>query len=302
MPSVYEVITARIIEQLESGTAPWQKPWKVSGTNGIPRNLVTRRPYRGINIWMLLSSRFSSSYWLTFRQANELKGHVRRGEKGLPVVYWKFGTREVQDGDEKVEKPSVLCRFYTVFNIEQCDGIPAPEELSEPTPAVRPIDACERVVNGWSQEPAIRHGGDCASYHRITDCVRMPNTTTFDSMEEYYSTLFHELTHATGHPTRLNRSTLMDSESFADENYSREELVAEMGAAFLAGCCGVENRTINNSAAYLANWLDALKNDSRLVVIAASQAQKAADLILGIIPSDGGIHSGSSVISRRPVN
>ena len=282
MPSVFEVITARIIEQLEAGTAPWQKPWKTSGTNGLPRNLITGHPYRGINVWVLLSSGYSSPYWLTFRQALERDGHIRKGEKGFPVVYWKFNTREVQDGDETVEKQSVLCRFYTVFNIEQCEGIAAPERLTEPTPDVTPIDACERVVNDWLQKPAIHHGGDRASYHRITDCVRMPNPTVFDGMEEYYSTLFHELTHATGHPARLNRSTLMDFERFGDQNYSREELVAEMGAAFLCGITGIENKTINNSAAYLANWLDALKNDSRLVLVAASQAQKAADLILGV--------------------
>jgi antirestriction protein ArdC len=114
----------------------------------------------------------------------------------------------------------------------------------------------------------------------------MPERDRFSSAEEYYSTLFHELTHSTGHPTRLNRSSLTDFERFGDQNYSREELVAEMGAAFLAGSCGIENRTINNSAAYLANWLGALKNDSRMVLVAASQAQKAADLILGVNPSD----------------
>lgn len=285
MPNVYEVITARIIDQLESGTAPWQKPWKLRGTNGIPRNLVTGRPYRGINIWMLLSSGFSSPYWLTFRQALEHEGHVRKGEKGFPVVYWKFGTREVQDGDETVEKQTVLCRFYTVLNLDQCEGIAAPEELSEATPDVTPIDNCERVVNEWSLKPEIHYGGDRASYHKITDCVRIPCTTSFDSMEEYYSTLFHELIHSTGHPARLNRSTLMDSELFGDENYSREELVAEMGAAFLCGITGIANNTINNSAAYLANWLDALRNDSRMVLVAASQSQKAADLILGINPN-----------------
>jgi antirestriction protein ArdC len=132
----------------------------------------------------------------------------------------------------------------------------------------------------------IKHGGDSASYSKVLDSVQMPERTCFDSMEEYYSTLFHELAHSTGHPARLNRSTLTDFERFGDHNYSREELVAEMGAAFLAGTCGIENRTINNSTAYLANWLDALKNDSRLVLVAASQAQKAADLILGVTPGD----------------
>ena len=132
----------------------------------------------------------------------------------------------------------------------------------------------------------IKHGGDCASYSKILDYVQMPERTCFDRGEEYYSTLFHELTHSTGPPARLNRSSLTDFERFGDHNYSREELVAEMGAAFLAETCGIENRTINNSTSYLANWLDALKNDSRLVLVAASQAQKAGDLILGVTPGD----------------
>jgi len=289
MPSVYEVITSRIIKQLESGTAPWHKPWRSSGKRGLPRNLITNREYRGINVWILLSSGYSSTCWLTFRQARELGGHVRQGEVGFPVVYWKFGKREVQDGDEIIEKPSVLCRYYTVFNIEQCEGLRIqPAEPAENQPQAEPIKACEQVVDAWLGKPMIRNGGDYASYNKVLDCVQMPERTCFDSVEEYYSTLFHELAHSTGHPTRLNRSSLMDFERFGDQDYSREELVAEMGAAFLAGYCGIENRTINNSAAYLANWLEALKNDSRLVLVAASQAQKAADLILGVTPSDAG--------------
>jgi len=287
MSNVYEVITARIIKQLESGTAPWQKPWKASGKSGLPRNLITNREYRGINVWILLSSGYASPCWLTYRQARELGGHVRQGEVGLPVVYWKFGTREVQDGDETIEKKSVLCRYYTVFNLEQCEGLKIrPAESAENQPQVQPIEACEQVVDEWLSKPMIGHGGDHASYSKALDCVQMPERKCFDRVEEYYSTLFHELTHSTGHPTRLNRSTLTDFERFGDQNYSREELVAEMGAAFLAGYWGIDNRTINNSAAYLANWLDALKNDSRLVLVAASQAQKAADLILGVPRSD----------------
>jgi len=283
MPSVYEVITQRIIHQLESGTAPWHKPWKARGRNALPRNLVSNHEYRGINVWILLNSGYTSPYWLTFRQSRELGGHVRQGETGLPVVYWKFGTRGVQDGDEIIEKKSVLCRYYTVFNVDQCEGIRVqPAQPVEDQPDTQPIEACEQVVAGWLGKPTIRLGGDCASYHKVLDWVHMPDKTCFDSGEEYYSTLFHELTHSTGHPTRLNRSTLMDFERFGDHNYSREELVAEMGAAFLAGYCGIENRTINNSAAYLASWLEALKNDHRMVLIAASQAQKAADLIRGV--------------------
>jgi antirestriction protein ArdC len=287
MPTVYEVITSRIITQLESGVAPWHKPWKASGTNGLPQNLVTGRPYRGINVWILLSSGFASPHWLTYRQAGQLGGHVRRGEVGFPVVYWKFGKCEVQDGDEIVEKPSVLCRYYTVFNVEQCEGLRIqPAEPTADQPPAEPIEVCEQLVAAWLEKPTIRHGGDCASYNKVLDCVHMPERTCFDSVEEYYSTLFHELAHSTGHPTRLNRPTLTEFERFGDHNYSREELVAELGAAFLAGYCGIQNRTINNSAAYLASWLDALKNDSRMVLVAASQAQKAADLILGVIPND----------------
>ncbi len=287
MPSVYEVITQRIIHQLESGTAPWHKPWKGRGRAALPRNLITGREYRGINTWILLSAGYSSPHWLTFRQAKGLGGHVRQGETGSPVVYWKFGIREEQDGDDIIEKRSVLCCYYTVFNVEQCEdlGLEPAQPLND-SAQIGPIEVCEQVVSGWQARPVIHHHGDMACYNKVTDTVQMPNRECFDGSEEYYSTLFHELVHSTGHPARLNRSTLTDFERFGDEIYSREELVAEMGAAFLAGFCGVENRTINNSAAYLASWLKALKDDSRMVLIAASQAQKAADLILGVPRTD----------------
>jgi len=206
------------------------------------------------------------------------------GEKGLPVVYWKFGTREVEDGDEVIQKSSVMCRQYTVFNISQCVELRLQPPQVKETP-VEPIEACERIVSDWQQKPIISHGGDCASYSKSLDVVRMPERACFDSVEEYYSTLFHELTHSTGHPKRLNRSTLTDFERWGDATYSKEELVAELGAAFLAGYCGIENTTLVNSASYLSNWLEALKNDSRMIVIAGSQAQKATDLILGVPPA-----------------
>lgn len=286
MPNVYEVITSRIMQQLESGVSPWHKSWKVRGKSGLPRNLVSGREYRGINVWTLLSSGYASPEWLTFRQARQLDGHVRQGEVGSPIVYWKFGRCEVEDGDEIMEKRSVLCLYYTVFNVAQCEGLRIPlAEPAENQPQVRTIEACEKVVADWRGKPVIKHGGDCASYSKVLDCVQMPERVCFDSAAEYANALFHELVHSTGHPARLNRVTLTDFERFGDQYYSREELVAEMGAAFLAGYCGIENRTINNSAAYLANWLNALKKDSRLVLVAASQAQKAADLILGVTPS-----------------
>jgi antirestriction protein ArdC len=281
MPNVYEIITDRILQQLEAGTAPWHKPWCTPGQDGLPRNLLSGHPYRGINVWILASSGYASPYWLTVRQANELGGHVRKGEKGTPVVFWKFGKREVQDGDEIIEKPSVLCRYYTVFNFSQCEGLRIqPAQATEPLPHIEAIENCEQVVTQWLGKPAIRYGSSHAAYSKMHDLVQMPDLASFDSAEEFYSTLFHELTHSTGHPLRLNRATLTEFERFGDEQYSAEELVAEMGAAFLCGFSGIENKTINNSAAYLRTWLEVLKKDPRLVLVAAGQAQKATDLIL----------------------
>ncbi len=277
--NVYQIITDRILKQLEAGTAPWHKPWSVSGPGGLPRNLLSNRPYRGINVWILASSGYASPYWLTFRQANELGGHVCKGESGTPVVFWKFGTRTVEDGEDMVERPSVLCRYYLVFNISQCEGLRL-QPAAEPVPQIDPIENCEQIVTEWLGKPAIRYGSIQASYNRTHDLVQMPDRPTFNNAEEFYSTLFHELTHSTGHPLRLNRPTLTEFERFGDEKYSAEELVAEMGAAFLCGFTGIENRTINNSAAYLSSWLEVLKKDSRLVLVAAGQAQKAVDLIL----------------------
>jgi antirestriction protein ArdC len=284
MANVYDTITDRIIKQLEQGTAPWHRPWASRGDAGLPRNLRTLKPYRGINLWILMSAGYSSPYFLTFKQAIELGGNVRKGEKGLPVVFWKFGEYE-QDNKETGETEkheSVLVRYYTVFNASQCENlqvIPVPPPDTHPD--VAPIEMCEQVVAGWSTKPTIREGSDKASYHKILDYINMPARSSFEASEEYYSTLFHELTHSTGHANRLNRSTLNDFKSFGDNNYSREELVAELGACYLCGFTGIENRTIDNSAAYLASWLKVLKADNRMVLIAASQAQKAVDLILG---------------------
>ena len=281
MPNVYQIITDRIIKQLETGTAPWHKPWKSTGKDALPRNLLTQREYRGINVWILLSAGYASPYWLTYQQAAELGGHVRSGAKGMPVIFWKFGTREVQDGEEIIEKKSVLCRYYTVFNTAQCEGLKArPTQAAEPLPQINSIENCEQIVTEWLDKPTIQHGSNRACYSKMLDLIQMPDRSSFENAEEYYSTLFHELTHSTGHPKRLNRPTLATFERFGDEKYSAEELVAEMGAAFLCGISGIENRTLNNSASYLRSWLDVLKQDSRLVLVAAGQAQKAADLIL----------------------
>jgi antirestriction protein ArdC len=177
-----------------------------------------------------------------------------------------------------------MLRYYTVFNLEQTTGIETPMELHKQT--FQPIERCEALVTSMPQRPTLHHGEPRAYYRPSVDAINMPRPELFDSPEEYYSTLFHELTHSTGHARRLNRPTLTDLCPFGSTNYSKEELVAEMGAAFLCGICGIENRTVDNSAAYIASWLRVLKHDKQMVILAAAQAQRAADFIQGVTYQD----------------
>jgi antirestriction protein ArdC len=272
--SVYEQITDRIIAMLEKGTVPWQKPWKVS--TGLPRNLVSKKPYRGMNVFLLHSMSYESPFWLTFRQAKELGGSVKKGEKSCPVI---FGKRQETEDEITGEKSFyTVLRLYSVFNVSQCDGlknIPAPVE----TPVTVNTTAAD-IVALMPKRPEIKHGLAKAFYSPSTDIVAMPDRARFETEAGYFATLFHELTHSVGHPSRLNRPTLTESAGFGSNPYCKEELIAEMGAAFLCGHAGIEN-TIQNSAAYLQNWLEQLQNDKTLIVQAAAQAQKAADFILG---------------------
>ena len=271
--SVYSIITEQIVQQLESGVAPWRKPWNVAQ----PANLLSRKPYRGINVLLLAVRGYGSPYWLTYKQATMLGGNVRRGEHGTKVVFWKIGTRETEDADgDTIERKSILLRYYTVFNVEQCEGIASPTAA----PAVNAIEECERIVRQMPNPPAMQQDGR-AWYRPSTDTVGMPSRNVFNSAEEYYSTLFHELTHSTGHTSRVGREGIEKLNTFGSESYSKEELIAEMGAAMLAGVAGIERKTLSNSAAYLQSWINVLKSDSRMVVSAASQAQKAADYIQG---------------------
>ncbi len=277
---VYERITARIVQQLECGTVPWRKPWR-GGEAGQPRNLISGHRYRGINTFLLACVPHDSPYWLTFRQTKQLGGHVRKGEKSTPVVFWKWREREDPDSG-RIEKFPLL-RHYSVFNSEQCD-LP-PEKVPAISPVqendFEPIAACERAVTEMPDPPTIHQGGGSAFYRPVSDTVQVPRPERFDEPGEYYSTVFHELTHSTGHRSRLARPGVTDEIRFSSRTYSKEELIAEMGAAFLCGHCGIENTVIGNSVAYIAGWLQKLRDDKRLVVHAAAAAQKAADHILG---------------------
>jgi antirestriction protein ArdC len=305
MPShdAYQRITGRIITLLETNTIPWHTPWNAA--TGMPKNLNSGKAYRGINVFLLGTQHYPSPWWLTFRQCAERGGHVRTGEKATPVVFWKVlqtantDTAEAAPGSAsrirrlpagsgssgRTQYTQVMLRYYQVFNVEQCTSLEYPRS----TPAhqdIPPIAACEQLVAQVPTPPVIQHGASQACYRPSTDTIHMPARALFPVPEEYYSTLFHELTHATGHAKRLNRPTLTDLCPFGSTNYSKEELCAEMGAAYLCGLTGIVNATIDNSAAYLQGWLRKLRRDPQVLVQAAAQAQKAVDYLT----NSGGRH------------
>ncbi len=284
----YQIVTDKIVALLETGVIPWKASWKRPAGHG-PKSLVTRKPYRGINHILLdviaHVQGYASPYWLTFHQALALGGHVRKGEKGSPCFFWKIygGEHETADetsaAEDTTKSKRFVARYYTVFSLDQCDGIASPEE-PQPLPDFTPIAECERIVAGY-HGPTLDHGDFDPCYIPPSDRVCMPSPTSFASPETYYATLFHELGHSTGHSTRLARFAKDSSASFGSVDYSKEELVAELTAAFLCAETGISPANLNDQAAYVAGWLAALKNDSRLIVTAAAQAEKAADLILG---------------------
>ena len=294
--TVYERVTERVTELLEQGVVPWQKPWHAKV--GPPRNGVSGRYYRGLNVFMLSHAGYESPWWFTPKQVNDLGGHIIKGEKiswvhffkpwlpkGDPAESLEVDTDEVEISTRR--RPILIIRAYKVVNLDQCEGpgvdkFRAKHPLAEgPVNDNDPIAACDEIVANMPQRPGIRHGGDKAFYRPWTDSVHMPRRETFISSEAFYGTLFHELSHSTGHEDRLNRKSLTDGTPFGSPTYSREELVAEMGAAFLCAMAGIEDPTIQNSASYIHSWLKFLKSDPKALIIAGAQAQKASDFILG---------------------
>jgi antirestriction protein ArdC len=271
----YDRITERIVALMEQGTVPWHKPWQIQ--TGMPRNLITQKPYRGINTFLLMSMGYESPNWLTYRQAVQLGGNVKKGEKSCPVVFWK--PMEVTDKESgEVEKIPFL-RLYHVFNASQCEGLKLKDVPKAEEGAFVATEAVE-IVAKMPQPPVIKHGMTAAYYAPRQDIVGMPEKKRFENEEAYHAALFHELVHSTGHEKRLKRQSITERNGFGTDPYCKEELVAELGSAFLCGQAGIVERTIDSSAAYVENWLTQLKNDKTLIVYAAAQAQKAADFIL----------------------
>ncbi|TKB23464.1 DUF1738 domain-containing protein [Desulfopila sp. IMCC35006] len=277
---VYEMITNQVLELMESGCIPWQKPWNARGAN---RNLISGKQYRGINVFLLSCTSFSTPWWLTYKQAADKGGKVRKGEKGTQVVFWKpLLINEENPATGKTEKKKIfMLRYYTIFNLDQVDGIEAPVEPE--VVELEPIAAAEKIVTEMQNAPKIEESASGkACYYPQLDKVQMPFFTDFDESEKFYSVLFHELGHSTGHESRVNRPEGMKDIKFGSDNYSKEELTAEMTAAFLCGEAGILPATVENSAAYLQGWSKKFKESAKMIVCAAAAAQKAADYILNV--------------------
>ncbi len=285
MFDLYQKITDQIIAHLDKGVIPWRCPWKCSTTP--PQNMISKRPYRGINAFLLNLAPYKQPYWLTMRQVNHLGGHVRKDENATIIVFWKFLMKNDTDDiiSDKSAKRIPYLRYYYVFNIEQTVGI-NPKYIPEP-PTIekldfQPLEAAEKIMANYPNPPATQYYDGGACYHPTFDLIKMPHPELFESVHEVYSTWLHEAVHSSGHSSRLNRPGLQNI-NFGSQTYSYEELIAEMGASFLCAECGIFNAVAENSAAYIQGWREKLreKENKKWLIQAAGAAQKAADHILG---------------------
>jgi antirestriction protein ArdC len=284
----YEMITNQITEALNAGVVPWRKGWVASGLE--PTSLSTGRAYRGSN-YLLLSmlggfKGYDSKWWGTYKQIEAKGGKVAKGSLSTKVTLWK--PFETEDKDTGEKETRFALRYFNVFNADQADWEPGTKPSTEAQTArtsAEKIAEAEALIEGYIANggPEFAHDGqDRAFYRPSADKVSVPTPEAFLSDEEYYSVVFHELGHSTGHKTRLNRPNLMENHHFGDPAYSQEELVAEFTAAFLSGVTGIAPKTVDNSASYIASWHKALKNDPKMLLKAAAAAQKAADHIRGV--------------------
>jgi len=292
---IYQEVTNRILELLDTGVAPWRHPIKRStNSDGMPKSHSTGKNYRGINVFLLAMTSwahgYESDYWATYNQISKQAANVKKSEKSTLVVFWKQATTKDKESGDEITIP--VLRHYNVFNAEQCEGLVAPDQLVIDTPVEPfvPINEAARIVDAYPNPPTLDHGGSSASYLPQLDRVKIAQPDRFETPESYYSTLFHELAHSTGHSSRLARGLDETLAPFGSPDYSKEELIAEMGSAFLCAAAGIGPPTIEQSAAYIEGWRKKLKDDKKLVVQAAGQGQRAADHVLGT--ADGPLQNG----------
>lgn len=276
--NVYQMVTDRIIAELEKGRIPWERPW--TSVRSGAYNRITKKPYSLLNQLIL----GKAGEWASFKQWQDLGGHVRKGEKASFVTFWKItAVDEEQEDGTMITKQIPLLRYYNVFHISQVEGVdPLPEE--ELNTEIEPIEEAEKIKNAYKERehiPIKEVVTNGAGYYPLFDQINVPCREQYQIANEFYSTLFHEMIHSTGHRTRLNRLTSNECLRFASDTYSKEELTAEFGSAMLMNILGIEtNKTFRNSTAYIQGWLNALKNEPRWIVSASSRAEKAVEYIL----------------------
>ena len=276
--NVYEMVTERIIAELEKGVIPWEKPW--TGVRSGAYNRISKKPYSIINQMILKHT----GEYATFKQWTDLGGHIRKGEKSEMVVFWKIFEKEEtnEDTGEKEVRKIPMLRYYNVFHISQVDGV---EPLVIPFKEVEPIEAADKIIAEYVEREHIEFkelASNEAFYSPSSDRVVVPMKEQYKNINEYYSTTFHELTHSTGHKSRLDRLHSGADAAFGTQTYSKEELVAEIGSASLMNLLGIETiKTFRNSAAYIQSWLKVLKSDNKFIVSASSKAEKAVNYIIG---------------------
>lgn len=277
---VYSLVNDRILAALEQGIIPWKRPW----TGRLPTNYDSGKEYRGVNILTLgiaeMVRGYSSPYWMTFRQAQKHGGHIKKGEKATYIVFSEKRVKEIEKDDDgtKEEKVFHFVRSFPVFNWEQTDGVPKKEAGSGSDPDRDLIEICNSVLSRMPSPPQYRESGSSAYYVPKEDLVNLPPLETFKSTEGYVATKFHEYGHSTGHESRLNRSGIMGVAAFGSEDYSFEELVAELTSAYLCAMSGIDN-TLENSSAYIQNWLKVLRDDKTMLLKASGKATAAVKYI-----------------------
>jgi antirestriction protein ArdC len=293
---VCQIITDRVIQLIENEVIPWHQVWT---TGGLPQNLVTRRPYRGINLLLLLAAGYGSNYFLTYPQLKDLGGRVKKGEKAHPVIYWKqpeMPSKDDADADEPVRNPTLQYRL--VFNISQCEDIPE-DKIPRVAKRNNPLRACENIVRMMPNTPNINNELNDAYYQPFHDIVYVPDMNSYPKREDYYAALFHEMVHSTGHEDRLNRSGILQTTEYGSDRYTMEELVADIGECFLKSFAGLQCETTPYDNASAQGWIQTFRNDPQFIIKAATMAQKAVEYILSV--SNGHVEGNAPAMSETAV-
>ena len=280
--TIYESVTATILESLSKGVVPWRKPWCNAP---LPINAISQRAYRGVNVILLSLSPYRDHRWLTFKQVGELGGTIKRGERSTEIVFWKpIDVKWRTEEEEQIRRRQIpLLKAYRVFNVEQCEGLRLMPSVERETPEHVRIQEAEAIIRLMPDPPRVEGRHRSAWYRPADDTVGMPPIQTFHSVDSYYATYLHELAHSTGHEKRLNRPGVTGVIKFGSETYGNEELVAELASSYCSAVIGLDTTLLETSASYIESWLRELRSDPKMVVIAAARAQKAADYIRGLV-------------------